>query len=791
MRKRTIIVIVILVPVICFVLFHVLVSMSLVIFPLPLDVLEEDYSTVFLGSKDELLRISLSPLDKYRIKLPLEDVPEHVKQGFLIYEDRFFYYHPGVNPYSLIRALITNYRSGRIVSGASTITMQIAKLMETKERTLKSKLIEILKAFQLEKKYSKKELLEIYLNMVPMGGNVEGIGAASYLYFGKPARDLSLGEGALLIGLPKSPNRYRPDRNNLHAKKQRNRVLRRIHERLSVPSELLKESMLEAIPTKRFSNPFEAPNLIIRTRSMGTKFIRRYYIDMALQKYCEELLENTIRRLKKSGCHNGAMLLVNNKTMDVLVYIGSADFGDFEHGGQINCTNIKRSPGSLLKPFLYACGVESGLITSRKLLFDIERSYDGYNPVNFGRRFIGPVTAQEALIRSLNVPAVNLEYELGKEGLASFIRRTHFVDDKRKKIDPGLSLVLGAYPMRLEEMVKLYACLANGGRLRELRFFKEGKDLVRNEGFSVLSPEACFIVSSMLSEIERPDLPQCWEFTHNRGRIAFKTGTSFGLRDAWCIGYNPDYTVGVWLGNVDCKGSSELIGIKAAAPLVVNILNYLTRYQDSWFVQPKRVKQREVCAVSGEVAGPHCEKTLLDYYIPGVSSNRKCSIHKKIYVKKSNGVEVCRYCMSEHKDSYISYIVEIWPSDVASYMRRTGKECGHIPKHNPECTAFHVQDGLKIRSPLPHGFYAFTEEVPIDKQRIVLQAESSTDSETVYWFLDDTLVGQGSPDKKFYITPQAGEHTVTVIDSRGRNDAVKFTVRKSLTQRYKFTSYFN
>ncbi|MEW6685954.1 MAG: penicillin-binding protein 1C [Candidatus Edwardsbacteria bacterium] len=758
--------------------YHILMSLSLLVFPLPMDVLEQGYSTVHLASNEELLRISLSPSGKYRIKLRLEDFSEYLSKGFIIYEDNYFYYHPGVNPFALIRALVTNIRKGKIVSGGSTITMQVAKLMEPKERTAKSKIIEIFRALQLEEKYSKKEILEIYLNLVPMGGNIEGTGAAAYLYFGKPAKYLSLAESALLIGLPKSPNRYRPDRAVERAEKQRNLVLNKIATKLKVQTELVQTAKNLKIPQQRFKNSYETPSLIVRTQAIGPKFVKRYSIDMALQRYCEQSLAKAVDKFKINGCHNGAVIVLDNHTMEVLVYVGSVNFYDSIYGGQINCANIKRSPGSLLKPFLYAVGMERGLVTPKKILFDIERNYQGYNPINFNRKFLGPVTAEDALIGSMNVPAVNLEYELGKDGLSSFIRETHLSDEKRIKIDAGLSLVLGAYPMTLEELVKLYACLANGGKLREIRFFKD--DCGRNEGFSVLTPEACFIITTMLSEIERPDLPQCWEFTNNRGRIAFKTGTSFGLRDAWCIGYNPDYTVGVWVGNVDCKGSDVLVGIKAAAPITVDILNHLTRYKDSWFKRPDKVQQREVCAISGEVAGPYCHRTVWDYYIPGISSNKICAVHKQIHLRKSDGLEVCRFCMNQSADKYYSKVVEVWPPEVANYLRASGRKIEKIPRHNPECNTINICGGLKIKSPLSGGYYALNERLDSQEQKILLQAESDTDCEPIYWFLDDKFIYQGSPDQTFYIKPVPGEHTVTIIDSRGRNEEVTFVVHKRL-----------
>ena len=763
---------------ICYAIFIVLVSISFYIFPLPINDLEKDYSTVHLASNNELLRITLSPSQKYRIKLKLDDISEYLKNGFLFYEDRFFFYHYGVNPIAIMRALLINVQNKKIISGASTITMQIAKMSEPRPRTLKSKIIEIFRAIQLERKYSKKELLEIYLNIVPMGGNIEGVGAASYLYFGKPAKNLTLGESAILVALPKSPNIYRPDIYPQNAKKQRRKVLSRIGNKLEKSQDIVQKAMEENIPEKRFNNPYQIPNLLIRTESMGSKFFKRYTINMALQRYCENVIRKTIKKLKNNGCYNGAMILINNKTMEVLAYVGSSDFNDSKHGGQINCANIKRSPGSALKPFLYSMGVEKGMITPQKILFDIERNYDGYNPINFDKKFIGPVTAEEAIINSLNVPAVNLEYELGHSGLVEFLRKAHIIDEKKQLKETGLSLVLGAFPLTLEELVRLYACLANGGKLRELKFLEEAR--YKNEGHQILSQETCYIISTMLSKVERTDLPQSWEFSPTRGKIAFKTGTSFGLKDAWCIGYNPDYTVGVWLGNVNCKGSSVLVGIKVAAPIVVETFNYLTRYKDSWFKKPENVKERKVCAVSGEVAGPYCKKTTTDFYIPGVSNNQTCSVHHQIYIRKSDGAEACRYCMNSSPEKYSSKIVEIWPPDVASYLRNVNKKVETIPKHNPDCNAIETRKGLKIKSPMPNGCYVITSVLPVKTQKIMLKVQSDVSCEVVYWFVDDRLIAQGSSDKEFYIAPVEGDHTVVVMNTRGQFDSVKLKVKKDI-----------
>lgn len=760
------------------VVWNAALKVSLYLFHLPTERLEKTYSTVCLASRDELMRITLSPDDKYRICLKLEDISEYLKKGVILFEDRFFYYHPGINPVSILRALYQNAKAGRTISGGSTITMQIARMMEPKERTIKSKIIEIFRALQLESKYSKKELLEFYLNMVPMGGNIEGVGAASYLYFGKSAKELSLGQSILLIGLPKSPNQYRPDVYPAKALKQREKVFKRIGPHLDLPERIIEEARSESLPRKRFDNPYFAPHLILRTKSIGNSMSKRYSIDFAFQQYCESLLKKQAKILREQGSHNGALMVVNNHSMQVLAYIGTVDFNDREYGGQINGCNIKRSPGSLLKPFLYAIGIESGLITPKKVLFDIERNYDGYIPVNFTKKYRGPVSAEEALIRSLNIPAVNLEYNLEDKGLQAFLKKTRLIDERRRKVDAGLSIVLGAYPLSLEELVRLYASLTNGGRLKSILYLKDARTDKSNKGQQILRPETCYIISQMLSNAMRPDLPQCWEFTTTRGRIAFKTGTSFGLRDAWCIGYNPDYTVGVWFGNVSGKGSSALIGIKAAAPVVVDVFNYLTRYRDSWFKKPAGVKIRKVCAVSGEPIGPYCTETLDDYYMPGISNNGICSVHQKIFVRKSDSVEVCRYCMDGTPDEYREKIVEIWPPDIASFFRRIGKEGSSVPRHNPSCPVIHEGPGLQIRTPLLSGIYIVSNALPLSKQKIKLEAECDRVSEKIYWLFDGSIIAEGSPDDVFYLDPKPGKHTITVMDSIGRSDSLILNIQQ-------------
>ena len=749
--------------------------------PLPVEKLRGDYSTACLASDGSLLRLSVSKSGKYRLPLKLEDVSPQVVRGFTAYEDRWFYWHYGVNPVALVRAIYLDIAHHRIVSGASTITMQVAKLLDRRPRTFWSKAIETFRAMQLEARYSKKQILEFYLNSVPMGGNIEGVGAASLLYFGKPAGQLSWGETALLISLPRSPAARRPDRYPEKARQGRDKVLSVILPIIKPPKDQAEEAYHSILPKGRFANPDPAPHLVARARHMAGRVsgVLTLTEDPNLQGLAQKLLTEAVANIRNRGVHNGAVMIVDNHTMRVLAYIGSPDFKD-PQGGQVNGANITRSPGSSLKPFLYGLGLDHGLITPKSILYDIPRDYGGYQPTNYEGKHQGLVTAEDALAHSLNIPAVGLEASLeamGNDGLEFWIKAAGCVGRGRGQAEPGLSVVLGAYPMTLEEMARLYAALANGGRMRELCFFQD-KPLGPEElkGKALLSPEASYLVSEMLSKVERTDIPASWEFSPTRGKVAFKTGTSFGHRDAWCIGYNPDYTIGVWLGNANNDGSPALIGHDAAAPIVINLFNELTRSTDSWFKRPPGVQVRKICALSGQPAGEDCKDVIEDEFIPGVSDNDPCPVHRRVWIKKKGGFEVCRYCMTGKPEEYTSKVYEVWPPDVTRFLRSHGQRFQPIPRHNPDCTAFYSQFKPHITSPQPGGKYEVQPGIPLDHQRISLSVQAGSDVDEVYWFVNGRLVNQGKPDKIFFLDPQQGKWEVSVVDSRGRADKVNILV---------------
>jgi len=757
-----------------FIAYIVLMKISLFLFPLPLNKLETEYSAVYLSKEGELLRIDLNKAGNYRIKLKYEQMPETLIKGVPVCEDKWFYLHPGFNVFSLFRAGFDNWKKGRIVSGGSTITMQVAKMMEHsgKKRTLKIKLKELFRSLQLESRYSKKEILEMYINTISMGGNIQGIGAASFLYYGKPAASLSAGQCSLLIGILKTPERTRPDKANNDARQVRDRILKKIRKGLKLKKEEISEAKSERIPSVRIQNPFIAASVVKRTSGTGDPYIKHLSVDLVIQKHCEKILNQLVGGLKKNGVNNGALIAVNNRTMQVLAYSGSVDESDPENGGQYNAANISRSPGSALKPFVYARAIENGLITPKKVIFDIPRNYDGYVPVNFAKSFQGVVTAEEALYNSLNLPPVDLEYRMKKNGLAAFLNEAGISGADISKNSPGLSIVLGAFPVTLEQIVKMYCCLANGGEFRELSFFLERENSAG--GKRIISKEASYIVSEMLSESTRPYLPNSWEFTQKKNKVAFKTGTSFGPRDAWCIGYTPEFTVGVWLGNLDSKPSFALEGSKTAAPAVVEVIDYLSGSSDSWFSIPQDVRTREVCVVSGDKPGPFCDHTRNDLYIPGVSSNVECTVHKRIYVDKKTGEEVCRSCCKD-LSKCSSRIVEVWPPDLTDHFLKKGRRLDLIPQHSKSCNSPGRYGKLSIKNPGKNAIYMLRNNSEI-KEGIALKANTNVESEEVYWFLDDVLVSHVASNEQVFIKPQPGKHAIKAMTISGLSDSVSIYV---------------
>lgn len=744
------------------------------LFPLPVEQLRVPQATVVYDSDGEILRAFLAPDEMWRLPTNSSDISPNLKRAVLTFEDRYFYWHFGVNPMAVLRAALVNLQAGKVVQGGSTITMQVTRLMRPKERTLSNKIVEGFRAFQLEWRFSKHEILELYLNMAPYGGNLVGLGAASRFYFGKPAGQISLGEAALLAAIPNSPNNYRPDLSPGGARQMRRRVLDILLARGEISTIEHAEALSEPLPKARFELPFSAPHLAVQLQQKyPTAAELHTTIDSRLQTLAQEILRRQLQPLRSRDVSNGAVVIIENQTQAVRALVGSFDFFDTVNQGQVNGATAPRSPGSALKPFIYALAMQHGLISPQSLVHDLPVAYAGYEPVNYDGAYNGAVSAEEALVRSLNVPAVNLYAQLGSDGLYTFLQEAGISTLKKSKGHYGLSLALGSGEVTLLELTNLYAGLANGGVFKPLRFLESE---VTVEGKRLLDPGTCFVLTEMLAKLRRPELPAVWDATVDLPTVAWKTGTSYGHRDAWSIGYTPEYTIGVWVGNFNAKGATEIVGADAAAPILFAIFEALQKQTGShWFVQPATVAERQVCALSGMALGKYCATATSELYLPGKSPTRECDVHRLIQVDSKTGKRLCSACRAGR--TVEEKVYEQWPADVATWYARNGYPIKPIPAHFPGCSSLVGGSGPAIKSPLPDAEYKIRSGVDLKYQKIRLDAAVSNDSRNIFWFVDDRLIFNGDPNAEVFLTPEPGAHTLMCMDDEGRSTEIRVVIR--------------
>ena len=752
-------------------------------FPLPTEKLQPSPSTVVLDRNGEWLRAFTAPDDMWRIVEPsLSVVSPQLQTALLTYEDRWFYQHWGINPAALLSAALSNLKARKIVRGGSTITMQVARLMEPKRRTLPNKLIEMFRALQLELTYTKSEILTFYINMLPYGGNIVGTAAASRLYFNKPQSALSVGEAALLAAIPNSPERLRPDRFPERARAARTKVLLRLKNAGKISTQQMAEARQEPIPTKRYTLPFKAPHL---SRHLAKKYPLQSTIhttvDVRYQDTTRRVLREHLLPLQRQGVSTGAVIVMDTKTREVLAMVGSHDFFDKASAGQVNGTLSARSPGSTLKPFIYALAIDAGLITQQTLLFDVPVDFAGYSPVNYDEKYTGYVTAREALARSLNVPAVNVYAKMEKNRLYQFLKQAGISTLTNQK-DYGLSLVLGGCGINLLQLTNLYAGLANMGEFAPYQVLMDPRITNRQfvnqktEGTSttftppvsrLLRPESSWLITEMLTTLKRPDFPESFEKTGTLPKVAWKTGTSYGHRDAWSIGYSPALTIGVWLGNFNGTGSPRLSGSEAAAPILFALFTALSGENiPRWFSKPANLKTRLVCALSGLPLAPHCPASTSDVYISGTSAVHQCHIHKRVQVDTATGERLCSSCRLGK--AYREETIVVWPAAVATWLKANGFAVPLLPPHNRACHRTLTGTHPIILSPARETVYHIRSDLPPAHQKIRLSASVSGDTQEIFWFLNGELIFKGKAIEPTFLTPIVGKHELMCVDGEGR-----------------------
>src|SRR6266404_1153355 len=717
----------------------------------------------------KLLRVTLSADQKFRIWTPLERISPDLVGATLRYEDKYYARHPGVNPIALARGAADLLRFHRATTGGSTITMQLARLrFHLHTRTISGKLEQIMRALELERHYSKNQILEAYLNLAPYGRNLEGIGAASEIYFDKSATKLSRPEAIALSVIPQSPSRraLHADRDNHSV----NLAQSSWYDRAGSDTDA-EFSMREFRPRMQTEQKFIAPHFVqeVLETSHGRDEIVTT-LDLEKQQAIERRVTDYVANNRNRGIENAAVFLVDTRTMDVLTQVGSADFYKADIYGQVDGTRSPRSPGSTLKPFVYALALEQGLIHPLSILADAPRSFGEYNPENFDREFLGPIRACDALARSRNVPAVELASHVAHPTLYQFLN-TADVHLPKPESFYGLALPLGGAEVSLQDLVRLYAALANNGQLRLLRRI-ENDPVAKSR--RILLPEAAFLTLEMLGNVPRPEM-NCADGTHS-APVYWKTGTSHGFRDAWSIAVFDHYVLGVWVGNFDGRANPAFVGRTAAAPLLFQIIDSL---RAAWpepsvpHLPPpgSNLKRVEFCALSGDLPNQFCTQHVEGWFIPGVSPIKTCDVHREVLVDVASGLRVP---IDDGTRQLKREVYEFWPGDFLTLFEQAG-----IPRRIPP--PFLPNNGSELASrsgQKPVIVSPSKKEIVLaSTKRIPLRAKAEGDVREIFWFAGKQFVGKAAPNQVVEWTATAGDYEITALDDHGRADSHSVTVR--------------
>jgi penicillin-binding protein 1C len=733
-------------------------------------------SPVVYSAEGALLRAYLNQEDKWRFPVELDDLPPFFVDGLLCLEDKRFFSHPGIDPLALVRAVRQNLYAGKVVSGGSTITMQVVRLLEPRPRTILAKIVEALRAIQLEWWLTKEDILKLYVTYAPYGGNVEGIAAASYVYFGHGPSSLTQAEAAFLYLLPQAPARWQTYTQHMW-KEARQHVLDRLKRCGLLTSEDMRQAQEAPLPTVRQRFPLHAAHFADYLRSMHpARFGFQTTILIDVQRFLERLVRRLHGALQGKGIHNIAILVVENVPRAVRGVIGNFDYLATDHGQKIASFAVPRSPGSTLKPFLYALALDQAMLLPETLLLDVPTRFKRYAPANFSGTYRGLVPAETALSQSLNVPFVRLLQRLGTDYFLSFLELggLHVATDRR---DLGLSMIIGGVEITPLEMVKLYVNLANSGARGDLRLLSSSDTAHGHSPW--LSRGAVYLTDQALQKRDRPDFPQRKDITVHDLEIRWKTGTSQGRRDAWSIGYDKRFTVLVWLGNLDHRPSVALTGADSAAPVMFEILEALRAHARPNVFQSRHpmleLDEVEVCAFSGDRASPFCPVTRPAWGVRDRVPVRTCRFHKRILRDITSGMRVVKGCDRGVRAKLVT-VLDL-PTSVLTLMRTMLRDQELLPPFHPQCTYVPVVGGtLNIRSPVHGGRYLLLPSFGQRTVNVPLELHASGPSEDVSCILNGKQLAFGSMEFDRVLRLVSGRYHLFCSNMDGASDEVHFEV---------------
>ena len=741
------------------------------IFCLPRHLFHVPYSTVVTDRNEELLGARIASDGQWRFP-PRNTTPEKIKECLITFEDKHFYHHWGVNPFAIGRAFYQNVKNKRIVSGGSTLTMQTIRLARNESRTFREKLIEMIWATRLEFRASKEEILSMYISHAPFGGNVVGLDAAAWRYFGHSADDLSWAESAMLAVLPNAPAMIHLSKGRKTLLDKRNRLLKQLLEKKTIDSSTYELAISEPLPDEPHLLPQIAPYLVSRFYQERNGEYSRSTINKGIQTQVEDLAERWSNEFGRSDIRNLAILVIDIPSNQVVAYCGNVHFDRKQGGNQVDIIQAPRSTGSILKPFLYYAMLQEGSLLPDMLLPDVPVNINGFTPQNFSMQFEGAVPASEALARSLNIPAVTMLQRYGVPKFHSFLQQIGLKTINRSSSHYGLSLILGGAEATLWDVTNAYAMM--GRSLLQLPQRSCSLLLPTSritESTDPFQPGAVWQTFDALKEVNRPEEID-WKSIPSMQTIAWKTGTSYGFRDAWAVGVTPRYAVGVWVGNATGEGKPGLVGAQTAGPVLFDIFNLLPA--SSWFTRPAGIfVEAEVCRKSGHLKGRFCDETDTLLVLPAGLRTEACPYHHLVTLSADESQRIYENCANTEPTLRKSWFTlpPVWEW----YYKQHHPEYKPLPPFKAGCGEDTFQPMQFIYPPM-NARIKLPKQLDGSKGFLTVELAHSNPNATVFWHLDETYQAQTQDFHKISLQPAAGKHSLTAVDGEGNTISTTFFV---------------
>ena len=741
------------------------------IFCLPRHLFHVPYSTVVTDRNEELLGARIASDGQWRFP-PRNTTPEKIKDCLITFEDKHFYHHWGVNPFAIGRAFYQNVKNKRIVSGGSTLTMQTIRLARNESRTFREKLIEMIWATRLEFRASKEEILSMYISHAPFGGNVVGLDAAAWRYFGHSADDLSWAESAMLAVLPNAPAMIHLSKGRKTLLDKRNRLLKQLLEKKTIDSSTYELAISEPLPDEPHALPQIAPYLVSRFYQERNGEYSRSTINKGIQTQVEDLAERWSNEFGRSDIRNLAILVIDIPSNQVVAYCGNVHFDRKQGGNQVDVIQAPRSTGSILKPFLYYAMLQEGSLLPDMLLPDVPVNINGFTPQNFSMQFEGAVPASEALARSLNIPAVTMLQRYGVPKFHSFLQQIGLKTINRSSSHYGLSLILGGAEATLWDVTNAYAMM--GRSLLQLPQTSCSLLLPTSritESTGPFQPGAVWQTFDALKEVNRPEEID-WKSIPSMQTIAWKTGTSYGFRDAWAVGVTPRYAVGVWVGNATGEGKPGLVGAQTAGPVLFDIFNLLP--SSSWFTRPAGIfVEAEVCRKSGHLKGRFCDETDTLLVLPAGLRTEACPYHHLVTLSADESQRIYENCANTEPTLRKSWFTlpPVWEW----YYKQHHPEYKPLPPFKAGCGEDTFQPMQFIYPPM-NARIKLPKQLDGSKGFLTVELAHNNPNATVFWHLDETYQAQTQDFHKISLQPAAGKHSLTAVDGEGNTISTTFFV---------------